>query len=498
MSLARKTGIVVLGRVMTTAVDLVTAIAIVRLLSKTDFAIVSYLLIVYQTGRYLATLGFPDSVFYFFERVTSGARRAFALQTFLILAVTATVAAIGIGTMRWWAPWFLSEGWTAAQIQTVQSLAPLVSLAALLEIPTWPVTNMLLALDRQRDAAAYELSTSVLTFAGLIVPLLIGLPMVWSIYGLLAYAAIRFAGSVIWMARVLPAAGERLPAGWIREQIRFSASLGLSFILTRLNKIVDKFVVSAMLPAAALADYSVGAQEIPIVTVIPFAVGSVLMSRYVRLAMENRTGELIELWGAAIRRSSLVVVPVGLFFIFFARDFILTVFGPTYEAAVLPFQIYTVIVLHRVTSYFGLMQAFGDTRSVMRISALLLSCNLVLSIPLTWVFGIAGTAVATAAANLFGWAVILRTLGRHMKLPAWRVIPFPYYLRVLAVAGVSGGLAFTLRSEIIFAAHHSIALIVSGAVYVLIFLVTGSLSNVISRKDRRRLLGVLGWKWKLS
>lgn len=483
---------------MTTIVDLATAIVIVRLLSKTDFAIVSYLLIVYQTGRYLATLGFPDSVFYFFERVASNARRAFVFQTFSIMAVTATLTAIAIAAMKWWAPWFLSGGWTADQIHVVQSLAPWIALAASLEIPTWPVTNMLLALDRQRDAAVYELSTSVLTFAGLIGPLMFGLPMVWSIYGLLAYTALRFAGSAFWMARVLPAAGERVPPGLIREQVSFSASLGLSFILTRLNKIADKFVVSAMLPAAALADYTVGAQEIPVVTVIPFAVGSVLMSRYVRLAMENRASELTDLWYAAIRKASLVVVPVGLFFIFFARDFILTVFGPSYDAAVLPFQIYTVIVLHRVTSYFGLMQSFGDTRSVMKISALLLGSNVVLSIPMTWWFGIAGTAIATAAANLLGWAVILRTLGRHMKLPAWRVVPFPFYLRVMAAAAVTGLLTLAIRSALISVDNTSGALIVSGAMYVLIFLVTGSLFNVISSRDRRRILGAVGWKWKLS
>ena len=41
------------------------------LLSKTDFAVLSYLLILYQVLRYLAMMGFPDSVFYFFERLST-------------------------------------------------------------------------------------------------------------------------------------------------------------------------------------------------------------------------------------------------------------------------------------------------------------------------------------------------------------------------------------------------------------------------------------------
>ena len=78
-SLSEKTMVVVFSRVLTSLIDLTTAVVIARLLSKTDFAIVGYLLMVYEVARYVATLGFPESIFYYF-RVTKNYRKAFTAK----------------------------------------------------------------------------------------------------------------------------------------------------------------------------------------------------------------------------------------------------------------------------------------------------------------------------------------------------------------------------------------------------------------------------------
>ena len=63
-----------------------------------------------------------------------------------------------------------------------------------------------------------------------------------------------------------------------------------------MNRYADKFVVGAMLTPAALAEYNIASQEIPLVAVLPYAVGTVLITRYVRLVKEERRQELLELW----------------------------------------------------------------------------------------------------------------------------------------------------------------------------------------------------------
>src|SRR5690625_3516573 len=85
-NLSEKAGVVVFARIITTIIDLAIVIATIQLLSKTDFAIIGYLLMIHEVARNMATLGFPESVFFFFERVSGGAKRAFVIQTTFILA----------------------------------------------------------------------------------------------------------------------------------------------------------------------------------------------------------------------------------------------------------------------------------------------------------------------------------------------------------------------------------------------------------------------------
>ncbi|HAW79833.1 MAG TPA: hypothetical protein DCX27_09020, partial [Balneola sp.] len=173
-SLTEKTMVVVFSRVLTSFIDLTTAILIARLLSKTDFAILGYLLMIYEVARYIATLGFPESIFYFFEHLTKEFRKAFALQTIGILTVTALISGLLILLVKVFASDIISDQFSESVVLTIQSYLPYIALIAVLEIPTWPVHNILLASDRQKEAGWYQVITSLMSFAALIGPLALG------------------------------------------------------------------------------------------------------------------------------------------------------------------------------------------------------------------------------------------------------------------------------------------------------------------------------------
>ncbi len=489
-SLSDKVSVVVFARVITTLIDLITGVAVVRLLSKSDVAVMSFILVTYHTVRLMATLGFPESIFYFFERVQEGARRTLAYQTIGMLGVMAGLGALVMWGISTGAPSILSN-WADYELGAVQTLLPIVALVALLEIPTWPFDNLMLAADRQRDAAWYQVLTSLMMFAGLIGPMLLGYPLQTAIQGLLVYAVLRFVLSMVWINRVLPRSTDTLPTGLLKEQIAFSIPLGASSLVGRLNKQVDKFVVSTLLPATALAHYTVGAQEIPIVTVVPYAVGAVLISRFVRLEQADQKAELLQLWYKGIEKVTLLVVPTAIFFIATAPDFIRVVFGPGYEAAVVPFQIYGLIVLHRVAQYGSILQAFGDTRSILRITSILLLTNIVLSVPFTFAFGIIGTALSTFVSNMVSWTLALYAIGKHLGVRPSKVLPFPFYLRVLGLAAACGGSIWVLRHLILPVHGAGVGLTWTTLLYLILFAGLGTVFNLITRADWGVALGFL-------
>lgn len=496
-NLSEKAGVVVFARIVTTVIDLAIVIATIQILSKTDFAIIGYLLMIHEVARNLATLGFPDSVFYFFERVSGSAKRAFVNQTTLILLGTALIAGIFILLVGYFAPSFLTE-WSPDSIEQVQYLLPFMALVAVFEIPTWPVTNILLALDRQKESAWYEMITSLLTFLLLVGPLALGYGLDIAVYGLVAYALIRFIGSWVWMRVVLPEGKLSDSEISVRRQVNFSLPLGLSALVNKINRYVDKFVVSILLPVAAYAEYTIGAQEVPIIRVIPFAVGSVLISRYVEFQLESKKEELLELWYKGVQKVSLLVVPLTILSIIIASDLIAIIAeseDTSYRNAVLPFQIYNLIVLVRVTHYGSILQAFGDTRGVFYLSINLVVANLILSIPLTMLYGINGTALGTLIANLYNWYITLRRIGAHMELPARKVLPFPYYLKVLGVSVLTAIPIWYGRYILISEANSVLGLSISIIAYLLLFSMLGTLLKVITSDDWSQLKNWLQLKF---
>lgn len=445
-SLADRAAIVVFSRILTTAIDLVIMVAIVRLLSKSEFAVMSYLLMIYQSARYIAALGFPDSVFYFFERISGKTWRAFAFQTLGLMAIFGLAAGLILLLLPMFVTSILSSDWTQAQVDSVRRLMPYLAIVGVCEIPTWCVPNIMLSMDRQKSAAWYSLIMSLLTFLSLILPLTFGYPVETAFVLLAWYSVVRLGVSVWWIRHVIPPSTEPLPKSVRQDQIAFSIHVGLSSLAGRLNKYIDKFVVAALLPASALSDYSVGAQEIPLLAVVPFAVGSVLISRYVRFVLHEEREKLLRLWHDSVSKVTLLVVPVGVFFIFFAEDFIFTLFGSEYANAILPFRIFTMITLHRVTSYGSLLQSFGMTRAILYLSVGLVLANTLLSIMLTTWLGIPGTALAAFLANMGAWYAALRIIGRRMDIPFYKVLPFPFYGKTLAVSIVAGGLSLAIRT----------------------------------------------------
>jgi O-antigen/teichoic acid export membrane protein len=230
-------------------------------------------------------------------------------------------------------------------------------------------------------------------------------------------------------------------------------------------------------------------------------VGSVLISRYVSLQLESKKEELLELWYKGIEKVSLLVVPLTILSIIIAPDLISLIAeseGTDYSNAVLPFQIYNLIVLVRVTHYGSILQAFGDTKGVFYMSLNLVVANIILSVPFTIWFGIVGTALSTFIANIYNWVILLRRIGGHMELPFYKVLPFPFYFSVLGTSVLVAIPAWFIRMEYISAEQTVFGLVVSSSIFLVLFAVIGTLLKVITPDDWQKLKNWLSLKFLKS
>lgn len=427
---------VAIGQALVKLPQLVLAVVLVRFLTDAEWNSLSFALTVYATGTGLGGLNIHQSVFFFFGRVERDERRGLALQTTLMLACTGTVASAVILS--------LAFGLRDSTIDIAQHL-PLLGLVVLLEVPTIATPDLLLAAERPRAAALFSAGAAVLRALALLVPVLVGHGLTGVLYALLAYALLRLALHAIVIATAttgrfrLP----RSPGTRLRDQIHYTLPLALTLASGLINRMLDKWLVAGFDPQH-FGSYFLAAQELPLIPVLAGAMGAVAATRYVWHFKHGRPDRAHALFVAAAARVTLLVLPATLAVIACAPELFAVAFTTDHLVAIVPFQIFSVILVHRIAEYGIILRAAGDTRGLWFASLSLLGSNAVLSLPLVAILGMTGATLGTLMANGIAWIYILRRIARVLGVPFSEVLPWRLYAYTLALATAVGGLVYAI------------------------------------------------------
>jgi O-antigen/teichoic acid export membrane protein len=478
--IAAKAGVIVFSKAFANLSRIFAIVLLARLLAKADFGALSFVLLTYIAVTGLAQIGLPESVYFFFEKLPRAARGRFVLlvaRLLFLLGLAAAAVLLGIAAVA------------DARGHNVLSLFIPLTLLPLLELPTMPVTHVLIATDRARMAAWMNIIFSAALVVGLALPVLLGQPLVAVSWGLVAYGAFRLVTCTVVFLRYFGGEMESLPVGTMKDVVSYSLPLGFAQLVWKLNQVVDKYVVMYFLPMAVFAEYSVGSWEIPLVPMVANSVAAVMMPQFVSAYLDGRHDDLLSAWMEAIRKVSIIVLPLVILFLVIARDLIVLLFTEKYLAAVLPFQIYTLILLQRVTAYDAVLRAIDRTRAVSMWALLTILVNLVLSVPFVLWFGMVGAALSTLVANSVTWIYVLVKIGRGLGVKLPEVFPFRFYARALAAALLAAAVPLLVGAAADFAPP--VALAVKAATYLVAFAFVGSRMGVCGREEWNYVLAAL-------
>lgn len=487
MSLAGKAGVFTLSRAVAIITQLLAGVVLSHALTKPENAVVTYLVLtLYATALSFGQLGLPDSVFFFFEKMPADKRKSFSLllsKTLFLLAFGAAAIMVTVGWL----------GSTREGFGEVRTLIWAMVAMLLLELPTMHLPNVLIALDRAKAAAWFNVFTGTAQFMAMTIPLLLPDPVSAIPIGLLIYSALRLGVGVSLFHKLFknePLAA--LPDGTMREVLRYSVPLSLAQIFWVLNKMVDKQVVQWLLPSTVFAVYNAGAIELPIIPTIAYTVSAVMMTQLVGHHLRGERDALLGLWYKSVRKVSVIVLPLVMIFLVAAEEFIALLLPESYADAVIPFRIYTFILLQRVASYSNMQKALGATAPITRSAIYLFLMNAALSVPLVLWLGMAGPPLAALIANSFSWWYALRNIQLLLKVRFREVFPFGFYLKALAVAALAAVPVLGVKMAVELPRYFGFFLL--AAMYLPIYLALAKAAGTIEAADWQRLMGKLGRK----
>lgn len=486
------------ARVFVSLIDSLKSLLLARLLSRADFGVLSFALTCHGTATGLGVLAIPDSLLYFLPRHSPAVQRTFVRQSLVFLAATGAVAALAVSLMA------LVPALRPVSMGADHAALLWIAGAVFFDMPTGVLTTSLLATGRHRTASLLSMALSGGVSLGLLLPALFGATSVPLAASFCGFSGLRLAATVYAYHRVFAVVpAEPLPGG-LRAQLAYALPLSLNGIAGQINKYFSMYVAGLLLLSQDYADASIGGQELPFVTMLPYAVSVALLPHMsaavaARPTIEEGGREALKLWHAGIEKVALVMLALFVASLIEADAVIALLYGSQYAAAALPFRLAALLLAVRVTSYGTLLLALGQTRAILRSQLWALAVNLIINgalfaavkfAPFGWVPGVAArigiTTAAAVAAQLLGIAVMLGAIAQYLQV-GWRgVFPWRGYLQRMAIA-IAAGVPIAVWSwlqPVTESAGSAIALVARLIVFAGLCIGLAHVTGVLTAQDR--------------
>ncbi len=488
-------GILVIGRILASLSEALVLLVIARLLGKAELGSLAALFLTYETIALLASAGFPAALMYFLPAQDASTRRSIVARFIKVSIAMGTAAAtllVGIGAIDYFHPDVFDQVFgshsPANSEETRVSLQylALLGFSAILDVPSRLMPNLLVIEGRAKSAAAVGILRSLGRTLFPVVPIALGASL-WWVAGALSVFGLVFGTLIFWFHFDLYR--NDTPSPWNisnRELFRFAIPLGLTEAVGILNKRLDRFLVVGLFAATVVAEYEVGAWQIPFVATIPFSVGAAYTPRFRELFAQGKARAAIELWKLSSIKVGLIVMPVCAVFVIAAEESIALLFTEQYSAATTVFRLYTFWTLLRIAAFGNVITAAGKPQFVLQAAAVSFVTNIAISVPLTLWLGFEGAAWGTLLSFIPIIGFYCWKISDASGVPLRSIYPVTDILRIFGVLALPCYAAWVAKS------HTTVdgpltGIMVSATIILVGYSLIGTLTKTISSEDWRYL-----------
>jgi len=368
-----------------------------RNLVEEDYATYRQTLLSYRFVAPVLSMGIPQALLYFLP--SDGERkRGVLIECVSVLLLIGALFFLFFATVG---NHLLSASFDNPQL--VETLRWFSSYALLI-LPVAALNSALIATGRHQSSALFSSLSQIGVAAAVIATVLLTKDVGLAIKVLILYSAVVCGFAFFMLFKISKGTESVVSRKRVGKMLSYSVPLGLGGAVAYLNINLDKVVVSAMKSPAEFSIYVNGAFEVPLVGMITGAASSVILPEMVANLKAGSKQDALFLWRRASVKCAIILFPITGILWISAPDLMVLLFGKKYESSADVFRIYILLIPVRI-GFFGIIyQSCGKSGLLLRRSALALSLNLILTIPMTLWLGINGAALSTI---LVSWVVMV-------------------------------------------------------------------------------------------
>jgi O-antigen/teichoic acid export membrane protein len=459
---------VALGSFSNFSLAIVSAAILSRYLEKDAYGTYRQIVYVYISLQAVFSVGVPSAYAYFLPRYSTEEGSAIAAKLTRVLLLLGLIFSIILFVSADLVAWLLKNPELSTGLKYF-------SIVPILLLPTLGLDGLFSTYRRTIWLAIYNTLTRLILLASIVLPvILIGSNYLYAIYGWIAASFLSLLIALYF--KRIPFKNTTVKTTHLSVRAIFSYSLPLFYAQLAGISIAaaDQFFISRYFGVQKFAEFSNGFQQIPLVPMITGAAATVLMPIFSRLQHhEATTDEVLRYWRGALRKSAILIYPMVIFCIFYARDIVIFLYSETYEASALFFQISMLVNFFNIVVFAPLLLAFGKTKDYAR-------AHIVYAV-LIWIaeyiavktfrdpYLIAGISIgAKIILVIYFLQYSARLLGTSMQ----NMIPGENILRLLIHGFLAAAVCYTITAYLQWPILAS--LILAGGLFSGILLLTGS------------------------
>ena len=150
----------------------------------------------------------------------------------------------------------------------------------------------------------------------------------------------------------------------MKSQLFYALPVFVSTMMGTISKQIDKYLVTLFFSPDQFAVYAIGAKEIPLIAVITGSASAVLFPVFNDFGSLEMREKFVEVWRNSISKTGLFLLPMMVFLLFTAKDFMCFFFGEKYVASSAVFRIFLLLIPLRLAFYSQALLSLGKQKSL--------------------------------------------------------------------------------------------------------------------------------------
>jgi O-antigen/teichoic acid export membrane protein len=308
----------------------------------------------------------------------------------------------------------------------------LLLLYILLSSPVCLIEYIYLLNNRSYRIFQYGVYTFSAQLIMIILPIIMGKDITWSIYGLLVVTGGRW----IWLLILLRRYTD-MTISWqfMKEHLYLGTPLILTSLISGSAQYTDGVIISAVYRDPAMfAWFRYGAKEFPLVLMLANGLSNAMLPEF---STRERMKESLARIRVKSKKLMHILFPSAIIMMLFSRWIYPRMFNPEFQKSADIFLIYSLLIIPRLI--FPQTVIVGRKKTHISLVAAIL--ELLLNIPLSllmikWGYGLVGVALSTFVVYLAGKTFLAGYLWIKMNIKPSEYIPVRLYLMYSVLIGV--------------------------------------------------------------